>query len=1382
MKQGKGKKFLALLLSGMMAVTALPMSAMAAGYDPAGGEDYVKVDLKVGKMAQIPEIQAVYSDEEGEDMLVRTGEMIDFDPAVYAKYADNVFKPGTTDETGWSSSQRQNVYENVSGPSAAANLAANIAAANDVFVPEGGTGLEIEAAPGETVYLAIKMDGSNLTNNKHLKGGTVICRYDTGLEIPNSASSLYVNNIMSGKIRLTSAAAKGNASYATAYNNIDSTKMSFSTGTVTNAGTSEVVSVGDKIFTYQITTTSNSSGFAIPNDSEWDVVVPVKVAAGTAAGEYKVQYEYKQMNSTNSAFQAVAGTNGSLTDSPLTAYGNAAGATDRVVYNNVTIKVTGPTISIPDNSAIDKADDQTIAVTLENDTFTAAATTPSNWTITQNNAGTPPTVKSVSVEGLVATLTLNASGASDDDTYKITAGAAALTGGTALTTSTSFSINRTLDGTVTISGTEKFGETLTAALNGSTASSGIHYQWKRGDATTGTNIGADQATYELVAADIGKTITCVVTADGFVGNRFKTSGTIGKAVQTIVGGTIASATYGDNITDKIATAVTGEQGALSFSNPSAGGVLVVDDKKVYVAKSGSSATIDVKAAATTTYEESNTVQVTLTTANKKDVTLSKTTDNAASGTAYDLAGITLTDAVTTPAAIAQAGTITWTKGTETALTAVLNGSKVTPTLANDNTPGSLVMNAAVTDDYYNLTGTPTLTLTVNATAATTLSLDTDSATAGFTLDKTRIEEKTAETVTVTAPAGYKLKGITAGANISEINVDADGSKGTFKYTAPEGDATATITLTFVQIVDLAISGSAKDYDGTTDVKAGQITADNGRTVSYDSAVYDSEAVGNTHTITITNLTVTNPEDGKEYTFNGGDGTNLVLTNQTINKVDATALTADAGSIAAKDATLATVKAAIRNADILVNGITKSQGKLTAAIATDAQLETAIQSIPGVYTAAVPADKPADVNVEASAADATLTATQKITGDVVLENAPAGTIAAKGGTALPTGITLNGTKLEIGATTTVGENIVELTVTPSDGTTPAYDLKITLTVEAAPEGTPESYNFTALKGEQKFNTAYTFGAPLDTNVNQNGVTTIEIKLNFTQPTPPPSTSGSTVSYDAGKHGTIVEGSASEDVEDGGKPANLPMVEADRPYTFVGWMLDGKLVDPTTVEINEDTVFEASYVKGFISGYEDGTVKTEKNITRAEFATMLVKMTGLYNGGKTYTHSFTDVVKDSWYENFVACAAENKIVNGMTATTFAPNQTITREQAAVMVANAMIASGEFTEDELVETTDKITDLDTAHDYAKKAIATLVEKQVINGYDDKTFRPLKLITRAEASAMLAEADNFEPTEEDIETIKGLESPFEDLDNKHWSYVYMMYASGQLDDSYYA
>ena len=108
-------------------------------------------------------------------------------------------------------------------------------------------------------------------------------------------------------------------------------------------------------------------------------------------------------------------------------------------------------------------------------------------------------------------------------------------------------------GTVSISGTESLGNTLTATVTGSKGITPA-YQWSRANSATGsfTNIsGATKATYALTTADVGKYLRCTVTdSSGTVsGSIYDTTGAIDKGMTTIVGGfSTNSPTVGSTIT------------------------------------------------------------------------------------------------------------------------------------------------------------------------------------------------------------------------------------------------------------------------------------------------------------------------------------------------------------------------------------------------------------------------------------------------------------------------------------------------------------------------------------------------------------------------------------------------------------------------------------------------------------------------------------------------------------------------------------------------------------------------------------------------------------------------------------------------------------------
>jgi hypothetical protein len=168
--------------------------------------------------------------------------------------------------------------------------------------------------------------------------------------------------------------------------------------------------------------------------------------------------------------------------------------------------------------------------------------------------------------------------------------------------------------------------------------------------------------------------------------------------------------------------------------------------------------------------------------------------------------------------------------------------------------------------------------------------------------------------------------------------------------------------------------------------------------------------------------------------------------------------------------------------------------------------------------------------------------------------------------------------------------------------------------------------------------------------------------------------------------------------------------------------GKVVNLSDIKDHwaEKTIAEL-VASGAIGGYPDGTFKPDQGISRAEFATIIVKAFQLpEKTGKVFEDT-----ANHWAKNFIATAAANGIVSGYSDTTFGPNDHITREQMAVMIVKAA---------KLVESQGKtFVDTDTVSDWAKNAVVTASGKNIISGYPDNTFRPKNNATRAEAATVI-------------------------------------------------
>ena len=178
-------------------------------------------------------------------------------------------------------------------------------------------------------------------------------------------------------------------------------------------------------------------------------------------------------------------------------------------------------------------------------------------------------------------------------------------------------------------------------------------------------------------------------------------------------------------------------------------------------------------------------------------------------------------------------------------------------------------------------------------------------------------------------------------------------------------------------------------------------------------------------------------------------------------------------------------------------------------------------------------------------------------------------------------------------------------------------------------------------------------------------------------------------------------------------------------------DEKTFDDITNHKNQ-IIIEELAKRGIINGMTDTRFSPNSTMTRAEFSTIVVQALGLSTQDNAV---FNDVLKDSWYYDFVNIAYHYGIVNGVSKTEFCPQGTITREQAACMVQRAAVLCGMQTEFDDTATRNilaEFVDYVTISDWAKTAMAFcynegILDKSVIE------IKPQEEITRAEVAQMV-------------------------------------------------
>ena len=188
--------------------------------------------------------------------------------------------------------------------------------------------------------------------------------------------------------------------------------------------------------------------------------------------------------------------------------------------------------------------------------------------------------------------------------------------------------------------------------------------------------------------------------------------------------------------------------------------------------------------------------------------------------------------------------------------------------------------------------------------------------------------------------------------------------------------------------------------------------------------------------------------------------------------------------------------------------------------------------------------------------------------------------------------------------------------------------------------------------------------------------------------------------------------------------------------------------------DNILFAAS--RGLLSGTSDTTFSPNTGMSRGMFVTALGRLAGI-NPDSYKTGKFTDVKADAYYAPYVNWAAQNGIVEGVTATTFAPDSNINREQMAVIMANYAKKLGY----DLPKTLQAVTFADNAQisSWAKNAVRAMQQAGILAGKNGNKFDPKGTATRAEVATILR---RFVEIVIDPQTANG----WQQNDSGQWSY----------------
>ncbi len=170
----------------------------------------------------------------------------------------------------------------------------------------------------------------------------------------------------------------------------------------------------------------------------------------------------------------------------------------------------------------------------------------------------------------------------------------------------------------------------------------------------------------------------------------------------------------------------------------------------------------------------------------------------------------------------------------------------------------------------------------------------------------------------------------------------------------------------------------------------------------------------------------------------------------------------------------------------------------------------------------------------------------------------------------------------------------------------------------------------------------------------------------------------------------------------------------------------------IDCKEKSKIESLAERGIINGKTSTNFDPYATMTRAEFATIIARGLGLPSKEKA---SFNDVKTSDWFYEYINTAYYYGIVNGVSETEFDANGTITRQEAAVMIARASKLCGldtSITKDDTKDILALFTDYTTLADWATESVAVCLKYKILNDKEIE-IKPYEFVKREEIASMV-------------------------------------------------
>lgn len=158
------------------------------------------------------------------------------------------------------------------------------------------------------------------------------------------------------------------------------------------------------------------------------------------------------------------------------------------------------------------------------------------------------------------------------------------------------------------------------------------------------------------------------------------------------------------------------------------------------------------------------------------------------------------------------------------------------------------------------------------------------------------------------------------------------------------------------------------------------------------------------------------------------------------------------------------------------------------------------------------------------------------------------------------------------------------------------------------------------------------------------------------------------------------------------------------------------------------------KGYFTGTSASSFSPNTNVTRGMLVTVLGRLDGI-SEANTVTN-FSDVASHMYYAAHIAWASEKGIVSGYGADRFGPDDEVTREQLAVMIANFLTYKTGITGS---DTALDYMDAEKISDWAKASVALATQQGILSGNGHGGFEPQKHATRAEIAVVIEKLDQL-------------------------------------------